>query len=196
MIDRFVLLRPCIESLLQYSVAARLDHNTWKAFDNIRLHEDEWRMLEYVREVLETLHLATNDLATESFTTISQSYPIFESLQDMCEGLVQEFDENIANNIDVVWYNQLKLATISLLKRVTDFYDKAAEKDAMIVPLLLHPQYGIKYVKKIWANHPDFVESAECESLCLTSHCTCLILIYLEKQWQRFWNAMGRRVPL
>lgn len=123
-------------------------------------------MLDYVREVLETLALATKQVAIETTMSIANAYVVFETLQETCEDSMEEFQQNIDSDIDVVWYTQLKVATEACLAKISTYYDNCGEKDAMIVPLLLHPKYGLSYIQRIWREHADWILSAEYEIEC------------------------------
>lgn len=161
MIDRFITLKDHILELLEYAHSPDLVRRTWDALVAVTLFDDEWRLLEYAREMLKLLDDATNSTAKDSFVSLPATYAVFEKLIHECKELIREFDQNIEENVDKVWFTQLRGATDKCHDKLLEYYDKLAEKEAMIIPLLLHPDYSMNYVEYIWRLHPDYIVSAK-----------------------------------
>ncbi len=161
MLNRFALLRQPIEDLLAVATRYRRQ-KTYEKLSCVVFHDKEWELISDTAKILEMFEKATRLCTSENVLTIYKAYQIFEGLLTFMDGALEAFKKSPNDAKNLLKSQEACEALDAAQTKLQEYYDLVALDEAMLVPILLDPRYGMQHVENIWKPNAEWIDGAEC----------------------------------
>lgn len=114
------------------------------------LHDDEWKSLNQLLEVLDLFEQATKKCSGQSYVTLSSATPIYEKLSSVLE----QYHLNFKTTNPII-----SKACKDGKTKLDKYYD--LQSPIAIIATILDPRRNFKYFRFIWKKEPSWLDMAK-----------------------------------
>ena len=157
---RFEELQEEVDKVIDKSKKKRKDNKAFAALAPALITDSEWCLIANSVEVLKPFKDALKLATEESVLSFHRAYYIFERLLDWMDTELERYANDPDMGLNLLKNEQEKDAFDAAQTKLQTYYDNKALDEAMLVPLLLDPRYGMDHIEKIWRTHPNWIDGA------------------------------------